>query len=75
MARHDVEPYEVEEVCDDTYHIARRQGKNRYRLYGQTSEGRYLFVVLERLEEDDFRPITARDMTQREKQGLRKRKK
>ena len=75
VARHDVDPHEVEEACDDPYHTARRQGKSRYRLYGQASSGRYLFVVLERMENNEFRPITARDMTQSEKQGLRKRKK
>lgn len=36
IARHDVEPDEVWEVCEDPFHLARRQGHNRYRLYGQT---------------------------------------
>jgi uncharacterized DUF497 family protein len=49
-----------------------RQGHNRYRLYGQTSEGRYLFVVLEHIEGTVFKPITARDMTEGEKQNFRR---
>ncbi len=46
-----VEPREVWEVCNDRSHLARRQGRNRYLVYGQTLDGRYLFVVLERIRE------------------------
>lgn len=72
IARHDVEPGEVEEVCDDPFHRAHREGHNRYRLYGQSSAGRYLFVVLECVEGSHYRPITARDMTPGEKRNFRK---
>lgn len=34
IARHDVEPHEVLEVCNDRSHLARRQGRNRYLVYG-----------------------------------------
>ena len=34
IARHDVEPHEVSEVCNDRSHLARRQGRNRYLVYG-----------------------------------------
>ena len=50
IAQHDVEPDEVWEVCEDPLHLARRQGHNRYRVYGQTADGRYLFVVLEHIK-------------------------
>jgi uncharacterized DUF497 family protein len=60
------------EVCEDSLHLARRQGRNRYRLYGQTEEGRYLFVVLEHVEGTIFKPITARDMNEGEKQNFRR---
>jgi uncharacterized DUF497 family protein len=72
VAQHGVEPEEVWEVCEDSLHLARRQGRNRYRLYGQTAEGRYLFVVLEHVEGTIFKPITARDMTEGEKQNFRR---
>jgi hypothetical protein len=35
-------------------------------------DGRYLFVVLERVEASLFRPITARDMTDAEKRNFRR---
>ena len=72
IAQHDVEPEEVEQVCQDSLHLAHREGRNRYRLYGQTADGRYLFVVLEHIQGTIFKPITARDMTEGEKHGLRR---
>ncbi len=72
IARHNVEPEEVWEVCEDPLHLAHREGRNRYRLYGQTAEGRFLFVVLEHSGETIFKPITARDMTQAEKRNFRR---
>lgn len=72
IARHGVEPDEVWEVCEDSLHLAHREGRNRYRLYGQTAEGRYLFIVLEQLTGTVFKPITARDMTKGEKQNFRR---
>jgi uncharacterized DUF497 family protein len=75
IALHNVEPHEVEEICNDPWHLGRREGKNRYRLYGQTTAGRYLFVVVERISGSTFRPITARDMVPGEKQNIRRRRK
>lgn len=72
IAQHDVEPYELWEVCEDSLHLARREGRNRYRLYGQTVEGRYLFIVLERVEGTVYKPITARDMSTNEKRNFRR---
>lgn len=72
IARHGVEPEEVWEVCEDPLHLAHREGRNRYRLYGQTAEGRYLFVVLERIEHTRYKPITSRDMTVGEKRNFRR---
>ncbi len=72
IALHDVEPHEVWEVCEDSLHLAHREGHNRYRLYGQTVEGRYLFVVLEQVEKTVYKPITARNMTDNEKQNYRR---
>jgi uncharacterized protein len=72
VARHNVEPDEVWEVCEDPLHLAHREGHNRYRLYGQTAGGRYLFVVLEHSRGTVYKPITARDMTGAEKRGYRR---
>ncbi len=72
VARHNVEPDEVQEVCDDPRHVARTEGQNRYRLYGQTQDGRYLFLVLERISGATYKPITAREMTDGERHGYRR---
>jgi len=56
IAQHDVEPNEVWEVCEDPLHLARRQGRNRYRVYGQTSDGRYLFVYWSMSKAQSIRP-------------------
>lgn len=71
IAEHEVDPEEVWEVCIG-HHWARREGKRRFRVYGQTKAGRYLFVVLERISGDKFIPITARDMTEGEKRQFRR---
>lgn len=42
IARHHVAPEEVWEVCQDRFHLAHGEGQDRYRMYGQTTEGRYL---------------------------------
>jgi uncharacterized protein len=72
VARHNVGPDEVWEVCCDPLHLAHREGTNRYRMYGQTESGRYLFVVLERTAGAKYKPITARDMSEAEKNGYRR---
>ena len=72
IARHEVDPDEVWEVCEDMLHAARRQGRNRYRLYGQTANGRYLFIVIEKIANSIYKPITARDMTNNERHSFRK---
>ncbi len=72
IALHGVEPDEVWEVCADPFLLGRRQGANRYRLYGQTENGRYLFVVIESRYGAVYKPITARDMTEAEKRAFRR---
>ena len=72
IAQHHVESDEVWEVCQYPLHLARRQGRNRYLVYGQTMNGRYLFVVLEYIEGSVYKPITARDMTDGEKRNFRR---
>ena len=75
IARHNIEPDEVWEVCEDPHHLARRHGQNRYLVYGQTVDGRYLFVVLESSRGTTYKPITARNMTVNEKRNFRRHRK
>jgi len=73
IARHKVEPAEVEEAVFGKRFVLRARGKNRYVLYGRTYQGRYLLVVLEHLGGKEFFVVTARDMTDSERR-LYKRK-
>ena len=64
--KHGITPIEVEEVCFGDPLIGKGPGRKKKRLYyalGQTTTGRYLFVVLKPLGKGRARPITARDMT------------
>lgn len=66
IGRHEVGPYEVEQLVRSARAIARHRGRTL--LFGQTDAGRYLVVVLEqRGKSSRWRPITARDMTHRER--------
>ncbi|MER3501380.1 MAG: hypothetical protein IMHGJWDQ_001687 [Candidatus Fervidibacter sp.] len=71
IARHSVEPEEGEQVCFGR-HYAWHQWGNRYIVLGQTEVGRYLMGVVDRVSGFGFRPVTARDMTEREKRLYRK---
>ncbi len=56
----------------DSLHLVRREGRTRYRLYGEAPDGRDLFVVLAKVEDTVYKPIVTRDMTEAEKQHYRK---
>jgi len=69
IARHNIMPEEIEEVCFND-EIKPRIEKGRYKRYyilGQTFDGRYIFIVIEYLGGKKARTITARDMTYSEK--------
>ncbi len=72
IARHNVEPFEVEEFCRND-HRALKEGQDRYILSGMTDAGRFLFVVLQKLDEGRYRPITAFEMSETYKRRYRKR--
>jgi uncharacterized protein len=72
IARHNVTPEEVEEVCFGTY-IYRREFPQKYVLSGQSSSGRYLNVVIERIGKGSYRPVTAFEMNEGDKRTYRKR--
>jgi len=70
IAKHGVEPNEVEEVCFGRALVqrARATGKNPvYYVLGQTSAGRHLFCVVIQFPDGKGFPVTARPMTEREK--------
>ena len=72
IAIHNVTPEQVWEACCDLLHIARKISNQRYLIYGQAYSGRYLFIVIEKETETEYKPITARDMTDNERKNFRK---
>jgi uncharacterized protein len=78
IARHGVSPEEVEHVCFHKPRIlrARTAGENPvYYVQGQTEAGRYLFCVVIRFPDGNGYPVTAREMTEKEKRRYRQWKK
>jgi uncharacterized protein len=72
IARHEVNPDEVEDVCFGL-HIWERSENKKYILSGQTTSGKYINVVLQGLGNGLFRPITAFEMSDNDKRNYRKR--
>jgi uncharacterized DUF497 family protein len=75
IARHGVTPEEVEEVCWGKPFVQRAKSKGDnpvYYVLGQTGAGRYLFCVVIRFPDGNGYPVTAREMTTKEKRRYRK---
>lgn len=74
IARHQLEPYEVEEAFEDPdlLHSAAKNSDNekRYAIIGSTESNRILFIVYT-LRDDSIRPITAREASRVEKRRYR----
>jgi len=64
--KHGVEPDEAEATFFNPPYKVRRTKANKYLLYGQTNEGRYLFVVFVWAGRE-VKVISARDMTEAER--------
>ena len=73
ITRHGVTPEEFNEVCQGEFLFRRGKGEKIYLIYGQTESNRYLFLVVKALGQGNYRPITARDMTRKEKRFYRRR--
>jgi len=71
IARHGVAIEEVEDLCFGPHWALRAKGGRRRALYGQTAGGRYLLAILESVGRGVYRPVTARDMTDRERRRYR----
>lgn len=72
IARHGVNPQEVEDACFG-FHIYVRESGRRYIVSGQSASGRYINVVIERVGKGVFRPITAFEMSENYKRRYKKR--
>jgi len=77
--KHGVETWEVEEVLlsDPEFRRGpkgRRGGEDLYYALGQTDAGRFLFIVFIRKGGNKALVLTAREMSEREKRGYRRRK-
>lgn len=73
IARHDVVPREVEEVCGSRPFLYRQGRENTRYVFGRTHAGRYLFVVLTESMDGRWYIVTARDMTHAEQREFRRR--
>ena len=66
IARHEVVPAEVEEVCHGEP-MAEQGKKGRIRLVGPTIRGRMLAIILEREGEGIYYVVTARPASREER--------
>jgi len=74
IARHGVEPEEFEDVCYGASLVLRAKSGGRnpvYYVLGETTAGRHLLCVVVRFPGGRGYPVTARDMTAREKRRFR----
>ena len=67
IARHDVTPDEVEEVCQGVFHASVTHDE-RLRTIGITAKRRILTIILARKEAHIYYPITARPASRKERQ-------
>jgi uncharacterized DUF497 family protein len=75
IARHGVTPEEVEQVCfgKSLVRRAKSDGENPvYYVQGQSETGQYLFCVVIAFPDGNGYPVTAREMTAKEKARYRK---
>lgn len=68
IARHDVTPEEVEEVCHGRCRVTETYG-GRLRVIGPTGLGRVLTVILSPEEDGIYFPVTARPASRRERRS------
>lgn len=73
IARHGVDPTEVEEVCFENRPFVLRAKYNRYFALGQTKSGRYLAIILEYVGQNRAKVITARAMSEAERRLYKRR--
>ncbi len=64
--KHSVRFEEAEDVCFSEDHQVRKGTSGLYKVFGQSTAGRYLLVVLIDKSEGDWKIVTAREMTETE---------
>lgn len=70
--KHDVTFTEIEEACLSGRLHVRKSREGLYKVYSQTTAGRYLLAVLVNLGSGSWKIVTAREMTQSERQLYKK---
>ena len=66
-SKHAVSFEEVDEACLSEARHVRRSREGLYKLFSQTTAGRYILVVLVNLGRGFWKIVTAREMTDSEK--------
>ena len=67
-SKHGVSFQEAEEACLSEVRHVRKSRDELYKVFSQTNSGRYILVVLVNLGEGIWKIVTARDMTDSERQ-------
>ena len=67
QGKHGLQPEEVSQVCLDQASHLRKARDGRYAVLGRTEEGRYVLVIGAYAGKGTLRIITARDMTDSER--------
>lgn len=70
IARHNVEPEEIEEVCKSK-NLFERGRDGTYQMTGQTETGRYLTIILVH-RTNGFYPVTVRNASDAERKRFKK---
>ncbi|TET67544.1 MAG: hypothetical protein E3J40_03010 [Dehalococcoidia bacterium] len=65
IGKHNLSPEEIEDACFGR-HYAFRVKYKRMAIFGQTSGGKYIKVILEQRHGNTYRPITAFGMKREE---------
>lgn len=73
VAKHSVEPDEVEGVCTEKKILINKSGFLKVRVIGQTQVGRYLTIFLANRGGGNYYPISARDCAPKEKKLYKRR--
>lgn len=69
IALHEVTPKEVEEVLNGQPFWSKTYG-DRYRVIGQTTQERFLTIILAPKDTNTFYPVTARPASRKERTRL-----
>ncbi len=65
VAEHGVSPEELQEVVRDPDEIGESRSSGRPCCWGETTAGRYLFCVFEKLDDSTIMPITVYEVPRR----------